>query len=395
VADLDVLDDIDDGVPADPFPGRDDQDVLAVRLADGRRLEGSLMRMGGMAFIQVKDPYGVGKVEGPFSPADVLGTRVVHTRQEVLEERRERARGEIVPGNLVRTRDGYEARLDRLARAAALETSTRKRQIELQFDDVAEEIELAKTKRKWILDVARWNRFSNEEPTKLDLSGGCMTTAMKYQRPRPQDFDPDPKVRRARVPVPDHVAGDPLSTWNMMRALRSFGYNARASILGEVTWDGAELLVDFPQGREKGRYHVTGRRDGDGVMQWGATWDGNGTKTDERRRFRCQQSDEFGHFKGILAYGILTPGFVEKGRPAHRVDLLVDDAGPVFDWLREYAPEAKLRQLAVSTTLGQHFVAVFEDEVVASTFRECWRDEIASRERLTERRRAMFPSAVP
>lgn len=246
MADQDVLDDIDGAVPADPFPGRDDQDVLAVRLADGRRLEGALMRMGGMAFIQVRDAHGVSKVEGPFDPSEVLGIRVVRTRQEVLDDRFERARGEIVPGSLIRTRDGYEARLDRLARAAAMETSTRKRQIELQFDDVADEIELARTKRKWIVDCARWNRFSNVEPTKIDLSGGCMTTAMKYERPRPQDFDPDPKVRRSRVPVPDHVADDPLSTWNMMRALRSFGYNARASIFGEITWDGAELLVDFP-----------------------------------------------------------------------------------------------------------------------------------------------------
>jgi hypothetical protein len=353
------------------------------------------MRMGGMAFIQIKDAYGVSKVEGPFAPADVLGTRVVKSRQEVADERFERSRGDLVQGILVRTRDGYEARLDRLARAAAMETSTRKRQIELQFDDVADEIQLAKTKRKWIVDVARWNRFSNVEPSKIDLSGGCMTTAMKYERPRPQDFDPDPKVRRARQPIPRHVADDPLSTWSMMRALRFFGYHARASIFGEVTFDGAVLLVDFPQGREKGRFEVSGERDADGIMKWRAGWSGNGTKTDERRRFRCQQSDEYGHFKGILAYGTMTPGFVEKGRPAHRVDLLLDDARPASDWLKEYAADTKLKQLSVGTTLGDHLVVVFEDEAVANVFRECWNDEIATPERLSERRRAAFPKPVP
>lgn len=395
MTDPDVLDDIDGIVPADPFPGREDQDVLGVRLADGRHLEGSLMRMGGMAFLQIKSASGVGNVEGPFRPSDVLGVRVLRTREEVAAERFERSRGDPVPGSFQRTRDGYEARLDRLARAAAMETSTRRRQIEHQFDDVAEEVALAKSKRLWILHVARWNRHSNEEPTKLDLSGGCLTTAMKYQRPRPQDFDPDPKVRRARAPVPEHVASDPLSTWNMLRALRAFGYNARASILGEVTWDAAELLVDFPLGREKGRYHVTGERDAQGGMQWGATWDGNGTKTDERRRYRCQQSEEFGRFKGILSYGVLTPGYVEKGRPAHRVDLLLDDPQPVLDWLKDYAADARMRSLARETSVGCHFVAVFEDEGVADTFRECWREELATRERMADRKRAATAASVP
>lgn len=130
-------------------------------------------------------------------------------------------------------------------------------------------------------------------------------------------------------------------------------------------------------------------------MRWTAIWSGNGTKTDDRRRHRSQQSDEFGRFKGILAYGTMTPGFVEKGRPAHRVDLLLDDAQPVHDWLKEYAGDAKLKSVAVSTSLGCHFVAVFEDEGMADTFRECWNGEIATRERLTERRRAAYPAPAP
>ncbi|MDE4914220.1 hypothetical protein PQI07_26475 [Methylobacterium sp. 092160098-2] len=394
---MELSDAFDDIRPADPFPGRVDQEVLSVRMTDGRHLEGSLMRMGGMAFLQVRNPVASlqPNVEGPISPEDVAGYSVLRTREEVAAERFERSRGEPVPGYFVRTRDGYEARLDRLARAAAMETSTRRRQIEHQFDDVADEILLAQTKRKWLLDCARWYRYSNEEPTKIDLSGGCMTTAMKYQRPRPQDFDPDPKIRRARVQVPDYVANDPLSTWNMMRTFRALGYNARASVMGDVTWESADLLVDFPEGREKGRYSVTGRREPSGTMVWNYLWDGNGTKTDDRRRFRSQQSDRFEEFRNILVYGTLMPQFSEKGRPAYRVDLLVDDPRPVFDWLEEHAGAAVARKLARETSIGWHFVVVFGEEPAAVAFRECWSEDLATRAKVSERRKALQNAPVP
>ena len=394
---MDLSDALEDALPEDPFPGREDQDVLGVRMADGRHLEGSLMRMGGMAFLQVRDPSNALRpnVEGPLSRTEIVGYSVLRTREEVMAERFERARGELVPGYFVRTRDGYEARLDRLARAAAMAPSTRRRQIENQFDDVADEIKLAKTKRKWLLDVAKWYRHSNQEPTKIDLSGGCMTTAMKYERPRPQDFDPDPKIRRARIEVPDYVANDPLSTWNMIRTFRALGYNARASVLGEVTWEAADLLVDFPEGREKGRFSVKGSRSASGSMVWDYNWDGNGTKTDDRRRFRSQQSERFEEFRNILVYGTLMPEFSERGRPAHRVDLIVDDPRPVFDWLEEHAASAVSRKLARETSLGWHFAVVFGDEGAAASFRECWSEELATRARIAARRKAPDPTSGP
>lgn len=157
---MELSDAFEDIRPADPFPGRVDQEVLSVRMTDGRHLEGSLMRMGGMAFLQVRNPVPSlqPNVEGPISPDDVAGYSVLRTREEVAAERFERSRGEPVPGHFARTRDGYEARLDRLARAAAMETSTRRRQIEHQFDDVADEISLAQTNK----NIAKPRIFSHK-----------------------------------------------------------------------------------------------------------------------------------------------------------------------------------------------------------------------------------------
>ena len=64
---MDILDGIEDGIPdpgPDPFAGRDDRDELLVRLVDGRRLEGTLMRVAGMSFMQVRD----GSLTPPPSP---------------------------------------------------------------------------------------------------------------------------------------------------------------------------------------------------------------------------------------------------------------------------------------------------------------------------------------
>ncbi|GJD90917.1 hypothetical protein BHAOGJBA_4461 [Methylobacterium hispanicum] len=400
---MDFPDDDASAPAADPFVGRDDQDELLVRFVDGRRIEGSLMRVAGMTFLQVRDGTMMGHAEGPFDPSEIASIAVLRTRQEVFDARYERQRGDPVPGQLVRTRDGYETRLDRLAKAAAYaEDGRRRRQIRAQFDDVADEIALAKTKRNWLMSVASWYRYSNQEPTKIDLSGGCMTTAMTFQRPRPQDFDPDPKVRRARVPVPEQVAADPLSTWNMMRVLRSFGYDARASVLGDVTWDAAGLLVDFPGGREKGRFSVEGKRDASGAMTWTYFWDGNGSAADNRRRIRCQSGGEYRTFRNILAYGALMPGFVDKGAATYRADVLVDDPQAVAAWLAAHAEGRVARKLARETDVGWHCIAVFTDAETVVSFRADWRCELATEERIRDlrrerrdRREDVVPSPVP
>lgn len=289
---------------SDPFAGRVQQDRLRVTLADGRRLEGSFLTQAGMAFLHVRDGSPHGKVEGPFSSDEVARVELLQDRDAIVAERRARMLGEPVPGRLRRDRDGYESRLDALARAAAAATGRRRDEIEAQFDALADEIALAKTKRKWILAVARWVRFSNRPPTKLDMCGGDLTSAERFQRPRPQDFDPDPKVRRAKVPVPDRLAADPRSVPNMMKALRAAGFRVKPSIVGETTFEEADLLVDFPGGKEKGRFGLLGRRNDKGIMVWRHDWEGNYSRADQRRRTRALRSAEYRIFVEILASGL-------------------------------------------------------------------------------------------
>lgn len=296
-----------------PFEGIQDRDEIRVSLKDGSWHEGSYLTQAGWHFVHVPGPRAEGnpvggKVVGPILPGDVEGIVVLRTRQELLDELHDRKRGDPVPGTLRRTREGYEARLETLARVAARTDGFRRRQeIERQFDDVADEIELARTKRNWMLRVARWYRYNNEEPTKVDLSGGDMSMAQRFQRPRSQDFDPDPKIRRARVPVSPHVAADPISTVNMRKALVRAGFNARCSIVGEITDDHADLLVDFPGGKKYGRYCLTGDRKPDGEMEWSFRWEGNYTKTDMDRKWRCERSEAFQAFKQLVALGLEAP----------------------------------------------------------------------------------------
>lgn len=288
----------------DPFAGRVQQDVLRVELTDGTVIKGAYLYQAGMSFLHIRDGSIHGRVEGPIDPASVVKVAILQSRDEIIEERKIRARGEPVPGTLRRTREGYEARLDALARAAAMTTGRRRDEIETQFNLVADEISLAKTKRNFMLAVARWNRGSNREPTKMDLCGGDMTSAERFARPRAQDFDPDIKVRRARVPIPPHLAADPRSVPNMMKALRAAGFRAKPSIVGETTFEEADLLVDFPGGKEKGRFGVLGRRNAQGKMAWRFEWEGNSSKASANRHRRALMSDDYRKFVEIIRHGL-------------------------------------------------------------------------------------------
>lgn len=287
------------------FKGCQPQDQIEMILADGRKLVGAFMTQAGMYFIHARDGGVHGKVHGPFADGEVTSVSVLKDRETIFNERFERSRGEPVAGTLRRTREGYEARLDTLARAAALATGKRRHQIELQFHDLAEELQLARTKRNHLLVVARWALISNREPTKLDLSGGDMTSAARFVRPRPQDFDPDPKVRRAAVRYPAEIMADPTSPPNMLKALRAAGFNARPSVLGETdSVSRADLLVDFPGGKEKGRFALLGGRRKDGTFAWRFAWEGRTSKADAARHRRALASQPYKLFKTIVEKGL-------------------------------------------------------------------------------------------
>lgn len=315
-----------------PFAGLEDRAEVRLVLRDGRTLAGAYMTVARMHFLQTAPAGTPGGVEGPFDPADVERIELQRSREEVIAERFERARGEPVPGQLIRTRAGYEARLDRLARAAArAEDYHRRRQIRQQFADVADEIHLAQDKRRWLLAVAAWATHSNREPTRIELANGCMITAGKLKRTRPQDFDPDPAERRRRAPIPARVLADPMSIRNVTRTLRAAGYNVRPSVLAdEPTHDAAELLVDFPGGKEHGRFMLKAERGADGRMTWARpSWDGNGTAADAARRRRCLRGEEFRRFLAILAPGQaeLQPKLAPIAAPVDELPVQAPDPG--------------------------------------------------------------------
>lgn len=281
--------------------------MIRLQMADGSMLEGSYLAQAGMHFVHDKSVGLIGRVHGPIDPAEVLSATLVKTKEQVIEEIRERKVGEPVPGTLHRTRDGYEARLERLANAcASADGFRRKMEIEAQFNIVADEIALARTKRNWMLAVARWRLHSNQEPDRLDMAGGDMTVAERLVRPRPQDFHPDPAERRKRVALPPHLASDPLSPPNMLRALRAAGFKARVSVLSEMTDDSVDLLVDFPAGKKAGRFLARGRRV-EGRMAWSPAWAGGDTATAARRRLRAIHSDDYADFRKVLRLGLGGP----------------------------------------------------------------------------------------
>jgi hypothetical protein len=64
-----------------------------------------------------------------------------------------------------------------------------------------------------------------------------------FARPRPQDFDPDPKVRRRRPPLPASVRRDPWSVPNMLAALKAAGLDARLNLVGDPWWSRARMAA--------------------------------------------------------------------------------------------------------------------------------------------------------
>jgi hypothetical protein len=119
--------------------------------------------------------------------------------------------------------------------------------------------------------------------------------------------DDIPAVRRRRPVRPPHVAGDPVSTHNMLVALRKAGFEARVSIVGELTDDRADILVDFPGGKGDGRFLALGARNPHGRMEWRHLWQGNGTRADEPRRQRAYRRHEYRALLTVLVTGLVSP----------------------------------------------------------------------------------------
>jgi hypothetical protein len=283
------------------FTDRQDQDVITVVLKSGETITGSYMTQAGMHFVGTKAGKGdlIGKVEGPIDPDEVDRVEVLKTRDEVFEDRRDRALGERLSGRDPVTREDFEYRLDRLAKAMASEQGARQTQLLRQFDELANQIELAKYKRAWVIAAAHWSLRSNEPPTLFDLWQSDVASPSLMRRPSPKDFDPDPVFRKTRDRLPDEIISDPNSVPNMLRRLRSAGLKAVISLAGDPPWERAILQVDLSLGRT-GRFNVDGRRI-DGDMEWKLKWAGNDSNAGRKHQRRAISLPEHAVLKSIVA----------------------------------------------------------------------------------------------
>jgi len=278
------------------------QDVIRIVLEDDSVLQGAYMTQAGMHFVHQTGP-GLpifGQVEGPIDPDLVRSIEVVRSYEQIKEERRERLFGEPYPGQQPVTREDYEYRLEVLARAAAREeTSQRREQLVRQFDELADTIHLAKAKRCWMHAAAAWSLRSNSPPTLRDLWGSDLASPSFFAKPRPQDFHPDPAERRKRPPRPQHVRDDPRSIPNVLSALRRAGIKARLALVGETWWDLAVIQIDLAKGRS-GRFLASAERNSAGKMDWQLDWGGNHTKTALLHRRRALRMPEYLTVRAIL-----------------------------------------------------------------------------------------------
>ena len=279
---------------------------MRLTLACGQVLTGSYTTRAGLHFLHRTGPTLplIGEVSGPYQPGDVLAVEVVRTRAQVLADAYVRLHGKRVPGPEPRTRDDHEQRLQALARAVAGAGGDWQREMQLrrQFREAADRISLAAGKRTWLLNAAAWARRSNAPPTMADLWVDAVASPSCLARPRPQDFDPDPRVRRRRTALPAFVKADPFSLPNMLHALRAASLTARITRLGDPPHNRGQIQVEMPiKGRS--RFAAIAERDWRGRMTWRWVWDGNDTDAGRQRYRRALRCDAYARMVEVLRHG--------------------------------------------------------------------------------------------
>ena len=295
-----------DPAPHDLWAACEERAVVRLTLASGQVLTGAYTGRVGLHFLHRtgRDLPLIGEVTGPYRPGDVLAVEVVRTRAQVLEDVHVRLHSERVPGREPRTRDEHEQRLRVLAAAVAAAGDDWQRQMQLhrQFREAADRIGLAQGKRTWLLNAAAWARRSNKPPTMADLWVDAVASPSCLARPRPQDFDPDPRVRRRRTALPPFVRADPFSIPNILHALRAASLKARATRLGDPPHDAGHIQVEMPiKGRS--RFVAIGQRDEHGRMAWQWVWDGNESESGQARHRRALRCDAYARMVEVLSHG--------------------------------------------------------------------------------------------
>jgi len=208
-----------------------DQSIIEMTYTDKDGVEGKITGdlftvSGHLRFVSMKpEPGSLSSHSEPITDVDgkvlenIKSVRLVKSGVDVMQERRERQRGELAYKQ-PKTRDEYEQTLWDLARQVQEAKvkddkfgikidSTRSLQIEKQFDDVADEIQLAKTKRAYIMAMALTKVAGKplkrvSEIWDLRTMDGATSAG---RAPNPSDFDPNPEIRKKRQPV------NPLNLW--------------------------------------------------------------------------------------------------------------------------------------------------------------------------------------
>ncbi len=128
-----------------------------------------------MHFIHAKDAGVQAGCTAPFGD-DLVSVAVVKNRESGFNESFERWRGGPVPAPSAAPVKAMKRTSTRLRARPPLPLAGARRRSFVNSTK-SPKIAVAKTKRNWILAIARWARFSNGEPTKMQLSGDDMTSA--------------------------------------------------------------------------------------------------------------------------------------------------------------------------------------------------------------------------
>ena len=289
-----------------PLEGHEAHERLRLTMHDGRVLEGAYSPAGRQHFLHRtgRDLPLIGQVDGPLQPAEIAVVEVLMTRAQVKEQARELLHGPRVPGREPETRDEFEARLQTIARAVvAVPEAEWQMQMRLrrQFDACAQRIALTPGKRAWMLAEAKWARRSNWPPTMGELWIEPVASPSCFARPRTQDFDPDPIIRRKRVSPPLQVRMDPHSIPNMLAALTARGLKARITRLGDPPHERGHIQVEMPV-KGRARFVLIGEHQ-NGVMAWRHVWDGNDSRAGLQRLRRSRNTDAYRAMHDAMQHG--------------------------------------------------------------------------------------------
>lgn len=297
----------DDGGALSPFHGVAEQDEIEVTLHDGTVLVGKYLTQIGLHFVAVRGARVMPDIEGPIAAEEVGGLRIIRPWVQIKAENFARWRGELVPGRAPVTASDFEYRLELLARMCAqCEDQARRDELERQFNDVADQIALARGKRAWLHAAAAWALKSNAPPVLADLWFADLASPSLMARPRAQDFDPDPVVRRKRAAKSVATARDPMSISGRLSALKAAGLKARIALAGDDPTEHALIVVDLAP-RRKARFNALGRRV-DGKMMWVIAWGGNWNDAGFKAKRRATQLDAYGVMTNLMRQGLKPTG---------------------------------------------------------------------------------------